>query len=54
MLLFPNVSCIKESHHTSLHCSRDAKVFHVLCITTKCVKSQQIFFSHNKTFLKNI
>jgi len=26
MLLFPNGSRIKESHHTSLHCSRDAKV----------------------------
>jgi len=41
MLLFPNDSCIKESHHTSLHCSRDAKVLYILCITTKCVKSQQ-------------
>jgi len=23
-----------------LHCSRDAKVLYMLCITTKCVKSQ--------------
>jgi len=40
MLLFPNGSCIKESHRTSLH-SRDATLFYMLCITTKCVKSQQ-------------
>jgi len=40
MLLFPNGSCIKESQHTSLHCSRHAKVLYILCITTKCVKSQ--------------
>jgi len=36
MLLFLNGSCIKESHHTSLHCSRDAKVFYMLCITKMC------------------
>jgi len=41
MLLFPNGSCIKESHHISLHCSKDAKILYMLCITTKCVKSQQ-------------
>jgi len=41
MLLFPNDSCIKESHHTSLHYCKDAKVLYMLCITTKCVKSQQ-------------
>jgi len=29
---------VKESHHTSLHCSRDAKVLYMLYITTKCVK----------------
>jgi len=40
-LLFPNGSCIEENHCTSLHCFRDAKVFYMLCITTKCVKSQQ-------------
>jgi len=38
MLLFPNGSCIEKSH-ISLHCSRDAKVLYMLCIT-KCVKSQ--------------
>jgi len=36
MLLFPNSLCFKESHHTSLHCSRDAKVLDMLCIITKC------------------
>jgi len=41
MLLFFNSSCIEESHYTSLHCSRDAKVLYILCITTKCLKSQQ-------------
>jgi len=40
MLLFPNSSCIKESH-TSLYCSRNTKAFYILCITTKYVKSQQ-------------
>jgi len=39
MLLFPNGSCIEESHHISLYCSRDAKVLYMLCIITKCVKS---------------
>jgi len=41
MLLFLNGSCIEENHHTSLYCFRDAKVFHMLCITTKCVKLPQ-------------
>jgi len=41
MLLFPNGSCIKESHHTSLHCFRDVKVLYMLSIITKCMKSQQ-------------
>jgi len=40
-VIISNGSCIKESHHTSLHCSRDAKVLCMLSITTKCVKSQQ-------------
>jgi len=41
MLLFPDGSCIKESHHTNLHCSRNVKVLYMLRITIKCVKSQQ-------------
>jgi len=37
MLLFPNVL----KNHTSLHCSRDAKVLlYMLYITTKCLQSQ--------------
>jgi len=32
MLLFPNGLCIKENHHTSLHCSRDAKVLYVMLL----------------------
>jgi len=39
-VLFPNGSCIEENHRTSLH-RFDAKVLYILCITTKCVKSQQ-------------
>jgi len=41
MLLFSNSSCIKKSHHTNLYYSRDTKVLYMLCITTKCMKSQQ-------------
>jgi len=48
-MLFPNGSYIKESHHTSLHCSRDANVLYILCITTKCVKLQQNYFSKKGT-----
>jgi len=44
MLLFPNGSCIKESHHTSLHRSRDAKVLYMLCITTKCKITTKLSF----------
>jgi len=44
MLLFPNNSYIGEIHHTIVHCSRDAKVLYMSCITTKCVKSQQNYF----------
>jgi len=44
MLLFPNGLCIKESHHTNLHCSRGSKILYMLRITTKCVKSQKITF----------
>jgi len=39
MLLFPNDSCFEENNYTDLHCSRDAKVLYMLCITTKRVKS---------------
>jgi len=48
MLLFPN-SCIKESHHTIVHCSRDVKVLYMLCITIKCVKSQQNYLFKKST-----
>jgi len=48
MLLFPNSLCIKESHHINLNCSRDAKVLYILCITTKCMKSQQNYLFKKK------
>jgi len=44
MLLFPNGLCIKKSYHINLYCSRDTKVLYMLCITTKCMKSQQNLF----------
>jgi len=44
MLLFANGWCIEENYRTSLHHLRDVKVLYILCITTKCVKSQQNYF----------
>jgi len=48
VLLFPNDLCIEEDHRTNLQCFKDAKVLYMLCITTKCVKSQQNYLFKKK------
>jgi len=44
MLLFPNSSCIEKSHHISLHCSKDAKIFYMLYYDKMCEITQNYLF----------
>jgi len=39
---------IEENHRTSLYCFKNAKTLYMLCITTKCIKSQQNYFFKKK------
>jgi len=48
MLLFSNVSCIEENHRTIYIVLEMLKFFYILCIATKCVKSQQNYFSKKR------
>jgi len=43
-VIISNALCIENSHHTSLHCSRVAKVLYMLCITTKCEIITKLLF----------